>query len=169
MAFHYSTTSSTTPILPPSYDGMKYIVDIYKGFTRDTRYFLSSGTIKSSHMPYLLYWENSRILKILRDRVLTLWIGIHRSGTRTFKTKSRKLGFRQCDTYRIHGCFLLVCETTYVPGLGCPDLFGIYYMSGLGFSLLILRDFLPGLLARNSFFFLGLCDRTGCPNIGQRI
>jgi hypothetical protein len=31
---------------------MKYIVDIYKGFTWDTGYFLSSGTIKLSHMPY---------------------------------------------------------------------------------------------------------------------
>jgi len=61
MAFHYCTTSSPTPTLPPSYDGLKYIVDIYKGFTRDTGYFLSSGTIKSLHMPYLLYWENSRI------------------------------------------------------------------------------------------------------------
>jgi len=90
---------------------MKYIVDIYKGFTRDTGYFLSSGTIKSSHMPYLLYWENSRILGILRDH--TPWI-----------------------------------ETISIPGLGCPDLLGIYYMSGLGFSLLRLRDFLPGLLVQ---------------------
>lgn len=85
---------------------MKYIVDIYKGFTRDTGYFLSSGTIKSSHMPYL-----SRILRILGDH--TPWI-----------------------------------ETISMPGLGCPDFLGIYYMSGLGFSLLRLRDFLPGLLVQ---------------------
>ena len=37
MVFDYWATLSPTPILPPSlYDGMKYILDISKGFIRDT-------------------------------------------------------------------------------------------------------------------------------------
>ena len=78
MAFHYCTTSSPTPILPPSYDGMKYIVDIYKGFTQDTGYFLSSGP----HICHTYYIEKTleSTRGILRDRVLALWIGIISTG-----------------------------------------------------------------------------------------
>jgi hypothetical protein len=59
-----------------------------------------------------------------------------------------------------------------VSGLGLPTLrdytLWIETISMLGLGLLTLRDFLPGLLVR-TFFFNGLCDRTGRPSIGQRI
>ena len=126
MVFDYWVTLSPTPILPPIYDGMKYILDISKGFIRDTGPFFLIPIILGN-------LSKPRIFSIL--------------------------------------------------GLGCPYLFGIFYiwtwLSGtLGFptwttcpnpwDFCLLGehwhlDFLSEL-----FFFYGLCDRTGRPSIGQR-